>query len=143
MFHEATFREILLPPPSFLSKRSLIKDTCSWRDKLFVLLFYCGMIRLRNTNLDVFIQLQHTRNTLRKANMAHNLFKKDSKFQKFNEILYCGMTRFRNVKLVTFRQYQNIFNISKKKNVGQKTFKEIENFSKFKAFKFSSFTLTW
>ena len=69
--------------------------------------------------------------------MGHNLFK------KFNEILYCGMTRFRNVKLVTFRQYQNIFNISKKKNLGQKTFKEIENFSKFKAFKFSSFTLTW
>ena len=31
--------------------------------------------------------------------MGQSLFKKYSKFQKFDEILYCGMTRFRNVKL--------------------------------------------
>ena len=37
--------------------------------------------------------------------MGQCLFKKDSKFQNFDEILYCGMTRFRNVTLGAFRQY--------------------------------------
>ena len=81
--------------------------------------FYCGMTRLRNTNLYVFIQCQHTRTILRNANMGQSLFKKYSNFQKFDEILYCGMTRFRNVKLGVFRQYQNTKIILKKKNMGQ------------------------
>ena len=39
--------------------------------------------------------------------MGQCLFKKHSKFQKFDEILHRGMTRFRNVKPGVFRQYQN------------------------------------
>ena len=58
-------------------------------------IFYCGLTSLRNTNLDVFIQCQYTRNILRNENMGQSLFKKHSKFQNFNEILNCGMTRFR------------------------------------------------
>ena len=52
-------------------------------------IFYCGMNRLRNTSLDVFIQCQHTRTILRNENMGQSLFKKYSKFQKFDEILHC------------------------------------------------------
>ena len=67
-------------------------------------IFYCCTTRLRNTNLNVFIQIQHTRTILRNKNMVHSLFKKYSKFQKLDEILYCWMIRFRNVKLGVFRQ---------------------------------------
>ena len=69
-------------------------------------IFCCGMTRLRNTNLDVYIQRQHTRSILESENMRHNLFKKYSKSQKFDEI-----TRFRNVKLGVFRQskHKNYF----------------------------------
>ena len=53
-------------------------------------IFYCGMTRLRNTNLDVFIQYQYTRTILRNKNLEQSLFKKYPKFQKiFDEILYC------------------------------------------------------
>ena len=31
-------------------------------------IFYCGKTRLRNTNLDVFIQCQHTRTILKNEN---------------------------------------------------------------------------
>ena len=70
-------------------------------------IFHCGMTRLRNTNLSVFMQCHYARTILRNKNMGQSLFKTNSKFQKFDEILYCGMTRFRNVKLGVFRQYQN------------------------------------
>ena len=50
-------------------------------------IFYCGMTRLRNTNLDVFIQYQYTRTILRNKNIGQSLFKKHLKFQKFDEIL--------------------------------------------------------
>ena len=76
------------------------------------------MTRLKNTNLDVFIQCQHTRTILRNKNMGQSLFKKHSKFQNFDDILYCGMTIFRNVKSGVFRQYQNSKTILKKKNTG-------------------------
>ena len=46
-------------------------------------LFYCGMTRLRNTNLGVFIQCQYTRTTLRNKNMRQSLFKKHSELQIF------------------------------------------------------------
>ena len=52
--------------------------------------------RIMNTNLDVFMQFQHTRTTLRKKNMGQSLFKKHSKFLNFNEISYCGMTAHKN-----------------------------------------------
>ena len=45
--------------------------------------------------------------------MGQSLFRKYSKFQKFDEILYCRMTRFRNVKLGVLRQYQNTKTILK------------------------------
>ena len=44
-------------------------------------IFYCGISRLRNTNLDVFIQCQHTRTILRNGNMGQNLFKRYSKIR--------------------------------------------------------------
>ena len=44
-------------------------------------IFYCGLTILKNTNLDVFIQCQHTRTILRNENMGDSLFKKYSKFQ--------------------------------------------------------------
>ena len=50
-------------------------------------IFYCGKTRLRNTNLDVFIQYQYTRTILRNKNIGQSLFKKHLKFQKFDEIL--------------------------------------------------------
>ena len=44
-------------------------------------IFYCGLTILKNTNLDVFIQCQHTRTILRNENIGESLFKKYSKFQ--------------------------------------------------------------
>ena len=72
--------------------------------------------------------------------MGQSLFKKHSKFRKFDEILYCGMTRFRNVNLDVLRQYQNTKTILKKKNMGQNCFNK---FSKFQKFQLNNFTLTW
>ena len=83
------------------------------------------MTRLRNANLDICIGCQHTRIILRNENMEQSLFKKYSKFQKFDEVLCCRMTRFRNVKLVVFRQYQNPKTILKKKSMGQNRFKKL------------------
>ena len=50
-------------------------------------IFYCGMTRLRNTKLDVFIQCQHTRTILRNENIGQSLFKKYSEFKKFDDII--------------------------------------------------------
>ena len=71
--------------------------------------------------------------------MGQSLFKKHSKFQKFDEILHCGMSRFRNIKLDVFRlsKHKNYF---KKKNIGQNRFKKL---SKFQKFQLSYFHLTW
>ena len=102
-------------------------------------IFYCGMTRLRNTNLGVFIQQKHTRNILRNEIMGQGLFKKYSKFQKFDEI-YCGMTRFRNVKVLVFRQHESTKTILKNENMGLNRFKKL---SKFRKFLLSNFTLTW
>ena len=57
-------------------------------------IFYCGITRLRNTNLDVFIQSQYTRTISRKANMGQILFKKHFYFSKFlilNKVFYYNM----------------------------------------------------
>ena len=56
-------------------------------------IFYCGMTRLRDTSLGVFIHCQYTRTILRNKSMGQRLFKKHSDFQNFDEIFYCGMTR--------------------------------------------------
>ena len=85
-------------------------------------IFYCGMTRLRNTNLDVFIQCHYTSTISRKKRMGQSLFNKYSKFQKFDEILYCGMTRFGNVKLGTFRQIPKHKNYFKKEKYGTESF---------------------
>ena len=63
--------------------------------------------------------------------MGQSLFKTNSKFQKFDEILFCGITRFWNVKLGVFRQYQKTKAILKKKNFGQNHFKKLSKFEKF------------
>ena len=56
-------------------------------------IFYCGMTRLRNTNLSVFIQYQCTRTISRKKNMGQSLLKKHSKFLIFNKTFYCDMAK--------------------------------------------------
>ena len=56
-------------------------------------IFYCDMTKLRNTNLDVFIQYQYTRTISRKKNLGQNLFKKHSKFLIFNKVFYCDMAK--------------------------------------------------
>ena len=89
------------------------------------------MTRLRNTNLGVFIQCQFTKSILRNKNTGQSLFKKHSKFQKFDEILYCGMTRLSNVKLGVFTKCQNLKTISKNKNMGQNRFKKLLNYKNF------------
>ena len=98
------------------------------------------MTRLKNTSLSVFIKCKCARTILRKKNIGQSLFKRHSKFQKFDEILYCGMTRFRNIKLGVFRQYQNTKTILKKKNMRQNHLKKL---SKFQKFQLGNFTLTW
>ena len=60
--------------------------------------------------------------------MGQCLFKKHSKFQKFDEILHGGMTRFRNVKPGVFRQCQNTKTVLKKKNIVQELFKKLSKF---------------
>ena len=62
-------------------------------------IFYCGMNRLRNTNLGVFIKCQCPRTILRNKNMGQSLFKKHSKSENFDEIFHCGTTRLRNTIL--------------------------------------------
>ena len=54
--------------------------------------------------------------------MEQSLFKKYSKFQKFDEILYCGMTRFRNVKLgvLTWSMEGKMNSVLPQKNCSQK-----------------------
>ena len=89
------------------------------------------MTRLRNTNLGVFIQCQFTKSILRNKNTGQSLFKKHSKFQKFDEILYCRMTRSKNVKLGVYGQYQNTKTISENKNMGHNRFKKLLNSKNF------------
>ena len=47
-------------------------------------IFYCGMTRLENMNIDVFMQCQYTISILRNKNMGQSLFKKHSKFLNFD-----------------------------------------------------------
>ena len=93
-------------------------------------ILYCDMMRLKTTNLSVFIQCQFTRTILRNKDIGQSR-KEHSKFQKFEEIFYCVMTGFRNVKLGDFRQYQNTKIILKKKNMIQNRFKKLSKFQKF------------
>ena len=46
-------------------------------------IFYCGMTRFRNMNLDIFIQCKYTGTISRKKNIGQSLFKKHSKFLIF------------------------------------------------------------
>ena len=79
-----------------MGQRSLKKH---FKFRNFSEIFYCGMTRIRNTNLSVFAQCQYTRAILRNTNMRQRMFKKHSKFLNFYEIFYCGMTRLRNTNL--------------------------------------------
>ena len=67
-------------------EQSLFKKHSKFQN--FDEIFYCGMTRLRNTYLDVFIQCQHPRTILLNKNMGQSLFKKYSKPKKFDEILH-------------------------------------------------------
>ena len=70
-------------------------------------IFYCGMTRLRNTNLSVFLQCQHTRTILRNKNMEQSLFKN---IHNYDEIFYWGLTRLGNTNLDAFTHpYSEIF----------------------------------
>ena len=94
-------------------------------------IIYCGMTKLRNTNLGVSIQCQYTRTILRNKNMAQSLFKKHSKFENFDEIFYCGMTKLRNMILndCSLCQYMKV--IKPKKVVRQSLFKNRLKFQNF------------
>ena len=96
-------------------------------------IFNCGMTRLRNTNLRVFVQCQYTRTILRNKNMGQRFFKKHSKFENFDEIFYCDMTRLRNTNLDVFVQCQykkNHFFL----NLGQSLFKKLPKIQNPKSF---------
>ena len=97
------------------------------------------MTRLRNTNLDAFIQLQHTRTILRNKNMGQSLFKKHSKFQNFDEIFYCGMTRLGNTNLCVFLWCWYTRTILRNKNMGWSLFKKHSNFK----ITMKYFTVAW
>ena len=56
-------------------------------------IFYCGMTRLRNTNLSAFIQCQYTRTVSRKKNMGQSLIKKHSKFLILKKVFYCDIVK--------------------------------------------------
>ena len=91
-------------------------------------ILYCGMTRVRNTNLSVFIQCEYTRTILRK-NMGQSLFKKDSEFQNFDEIFYSGMATIRNTNFdFFFMQSQYIRTVLRKKNMGQSLLKKHSKF---------------
>ena len=62
-------------------------------------IFYCGMTRLRNANLSVFMQCQYTKIILKRKNIGQSLLKKHSKIRNFDEIFYCGLTRLKNTNL--------------------------------------------
>ena len=91
----------------------------------------CGMARLRNTNLDVFIQCQYTRTILRKKNMGQSLIKKRSKFLNLNEVFYCCMTRLRNMILNYSALCRYVKAIKPKKVVRQNIFKNHLKFQNF------------
>ena len=88
----------------------------------------CGMTRLRNTNLSVFMQCQYTRTILKNKKMGQSRLKKHSKFQNVDEIFHCGMTRLRNMNLDVFMQCQYTRTISRKKNIGQSLLKKHSKF---------------
>ena len=71
--------------------QSLFKKRSKFQN--FDEVFYCSMTRLRNTNLDVFMQYQYTRTISGNKNMRHSLFKKHSKFLIFNKVFYCDMAK--------------------------------------------------
>ena len=75
--------------------------------------------------------------------MGQTLFKKHSKFQKFDDILYFRMTWFKNVKLGAFWQYQNTKTTLKKKNMGHNRFKKLSKLQKFQLSNFPSLTLNF
>ena len=54
-------------------RQSLFKKHSNFQN--FDEIFYCGLTRLRNTNLGVFIQCQYTGTISRKKNMGQSLFK--------------------------------------------------------------------
>ena len=51
-------------------------ELCSFSE-----IFYCGMIRLRNTNWDVFIQCEYTKSVYRNETMGQSVFKNIQNFQ--------------------------------------------------------------
>ena len=74
--------------------QSLFKKDSKFRN--YDEIFYCGMTRINNTNLDAFIQFLWTRTILRKKNVEQSFPKKHSNFLNFDEIFSCGMTRLSN-----------------------------------------------
>ena len=101
-------------------------------------IFYCGMTKLSNTNLDVFIQCTILRTILRKKKMGQSLFKKHAKFLNFDETFDCDMTRPRNTILNYCGLWQYLKAIKPKKIVRQSLFKN----QKFQ-YSIKFFTATW
>ena len=71
------------------------------------------MTRLRNMNVDVFIQCQYTKTISRKKNMGQSLVKTHSEFK--DEIFYCDMTRLKNTIFVYCGLYRYVKVVKQKK----------------------------
>ena len=109
--------------------QSLFKKHSKFQN--FEEIFYCGMTRLRNTDLDVLIQCQYTITISRKKHKGRSLIKKHSKFLNFGEIFYCGVTRLKNTILSSCRLCRYIKAIKPNKVVGQSLFKSHLKFQNF------------
>ena len=60
-------------------KQSLFKKHSKFES--FSEIFYCDMTRLRNTNLDVFIQCQYTRTIIRNKNIDRVCLRNNQNFK--------------------------------------------------------------
>ena len=84
-------------------------------------IFYSGMTRLRNTNLDVFIQFQYTISISRKKNMRQSMLKKHSNFLIFHKVFIPNV-----VQIIGY--FQKIYvhkNYCKKENYETRYFKKM------------------
>ena len=56
-------------------------------------IYYYGINRLNNKNLDAFMPCHYTKTILRKKNMGKSLFKERSNFIIFNKNFNCDMAK--------------------------------------------------
>ena len=135
---QAQEQEIWFPSIIFIVKNHLKKQNIGQglfkkhsNFQNFDEIFCCSITRLRNTNLDVFLQFHHTKAILRSKNMGQSLFKKHPKFQNFNKRFYCGMNRLRSTCLGVFIQCWYTRTNLRNKNMGQSLFMKHSKFQNY------------